>query len=182
MAGAGAQRTPWGAAHLLAQHQRRGELPLSTGRRREQPALLRSSPARKGWRGLPPCCGAGLRRGAPGASLGVVAPTRGKEGGSAASPPPALRGEQLRTKRVGKPSSGARGGGGRRGDAASLPPSLSPSLPPSLPSSAYLSIYPSISPSLHPSLHSHQPLLHPGAAFALPSALLTLDCTGGCVW
>ncbi|XP_055674208.1 gamma-aminobutyric acid receptor subunit alpha-3 [Falco peregrinus] len=65
----------------------------------------------------------------PGASPGGLVPTRGREDGSDPPPPCALRGGQLRTKRVGKPSSGAQGGGGggRRGDAASFPPSLPPS-------------------------------------------------------
>ena len=43
------------------------------------------------------------------------------------------------------------------------------------------SIYSSIHPSIHPSIPGHQPLLHPGAAFALPSALPTLHRAGGCV-
>lgn len=96
----------------------------STGRRCEQPAVLCSSS------GAERMAGAGA---VPGFGRELRGTARGREGGRVGlgwgNPPPAPRGGQLGTKRVVKPSSGARGGGGgRRGDAASLPPSVSPSL------------------------------------------------------
>lgn len=81
----------WGAAHPLGCWPppsrgtgALGSSPFSTGRRWEQPALLCSSSCAEGMAGG--CRGAarpGFGGGRRGASLGVVAPTRGREGGSA---------------------------------------------------------------------------------------------------